>query len=270
MKPNLKYRIKALLKKTLPVAYSNYIIRKIKKAGHEPEIQWIEKLCSKKGITVDIGAACGQYTFLLAQHSKLCYAFEPREKQAKELVFLASHSRTNIKVEQYALSDKEGECEFYITEGAEGLSSLEPTTENSNYTQKKTIVRRKKLDDYRLENVSFIKIDVEGHEQSVIIGASETINRWKPVLMIEIEKRHNAKSYQIILKHLVAMGYDGFFLIENKWKKIKHFDQATHQSNDNTPIQASNWKPRGVYINNFVFIHKDTSLPSIVNSANND
>ena len=53
------------------------------------------------------------------------------------------------------------------------------------------MVQTARLDDYQLPPVGFIKIDVEGHEEAVLRGAAQTIARNRPVLMIEIEERHN-------------------------------------------------------------------------------
>ena len=43
----------------------------------------------------------------------------------------------------------------------------------------------KKLDDYEYNNVDFIKIDVEGFENQVILGAKETLIRNKPIIIVE-------------------------------------------------------------------------------------
>lgn len=42
------------------------------------------------------------------------------------------------------------------------------------------------LDSLNFENVSFMKIDVEGHEVQVIKGALETIKKYRPVMIVEI------------------------------------------------------------------------------------
>jgi hypothetical protein len=42
------------------------------------------------------------------------------------------------------------------------------------------------LDSLKLPNVSFIKIDVEGHEMSVIEGAKELLATQRPTLIVEI------------------------------------------------------------------------------------
>ena len=55
-------------------------------------------------------------------------------------------------------------------------------------------VNVKKLDNLQFENpISFIKIDVEGHEMEVIEGAIETITKNKPILLVEIEEIHSKK-----------------------------------------------------------------------------
>ena len=51
--------------------------------------------------------------------------------------------------------------------------------------------------------IDFIKIDVEGFELNVIKGFKNLINKYKPILLIEIEKRHNSdfkKIFNILKK----------------------------------------------------------------------
>jgi hypothetical protein len=42
------------------------------------------------------------------------------------------------------------------------------------------------LDDLKLENVGFVKIDVEGHEAEVLRGAANIITRDRPNFLIEV------------------------------------------------------------------------------------
>tara|TARA_R110000796_G_C14387302_1_gene416006 strand:+ start:44 stop:697 length:654 start_codon:yes stop_codon:yes gene_type:complete len=44
----------------------------------------------------------------------------------------------------------------------------------------------KKLDDYKIENVDFIKIDVEGFEDKVIKGGLQLIKKFKPYILVEV------------------------------------------------------------------------------------
>ena len=69
------------------------------------------------------------------------------------------------------------------------------------------------LDSYRFEDVELIKIDVEGHEYSVIKGQRR---RW-PLrdlrLLVEIEQRHSRKANRGGFRRLLAFGYQGFFMM---------------------------------------------------------
>ncbi len=44
------------------------------------------------------------------------------------------------------------------------------------------------LDDFRLRNVSFIKMDIEGCEVKALRGAVKTILEWRPVMLIEVNR----------------------------------------------------------------------------------
>lgn len=50
----------------------------------------------------------------------------------------------------------------------------------------KTMVSIKTLDSFNYNNISVIKIDVEGLENEVLKGAYHTIQRCKPVMIVEI------------------------------------------------------------------------------------
>ena len=58
-------------------------------------------------------------------------------------------------------------------------------THISNKLDEANLVELKKLDDYEYNNVDFIKIDVEGFENQVVLGAKETLIRNKPIIIVE-------------------------------------------------------------------------------------
>ncbi len=70
------------------------------------------------------------------------------------------------------------------------------------------------LDDLDIQDVGFMKIDVEGHEYSVLKGAIYTIERYKPNLMIELDDRYNPGIFDRCTKVLRDMGYEGFFILK--------------------------------------------------------
>jgi hypothetical protein len=43
----------------------------------------------------------------------------------------------------------------------------------------------RRLDDYRLEDLDLLKVDVEGYERRVLQGAHDTLRRCRPVVIVE-------------------------------------------------------------------------------------
>jgi hypothetical protein len=55
----------------------------------------------------------------------------------------------------------------------------------------KTIpVKVDKIDDYNLKDIGFIKVDCQNHEKEVVEGAIQTIDKYSPVLCLELPIRN--------------------------------------------------------------------------------
>ena len=61
-----------------------------------------------------------------------------------------------------------------------------------------------------------MSIDVEGHETEVIEGAIETINKNRPILLVEIEESHTKKSVSDTIKFINALGYKSYYFNEKE------------------------------------------------------
>ena len=70
----------------------------------------------------------------------------------------------------------------------------------------------KPLDYYGLEDVGFLKIDVEGHELAVLRGATETISRSYPSILVEAEDRHRPGTVADVCEYLSLFGYGRMIL----------------------------------------------------------
>jgi len=79
----------------------------------------------------------------------------------------------------------------------------------------KTSIEMVTLDSFKFENISLIKIDVEGLENQVLMGAYETIKKCKPVMIIEIlggtpienADDHNRNYILHTIHHIETLGY---------------------------------------------------------------
>lgn len=140
-------------------------------------------LCRHDTVFVDVGANFGYFTVLAAnlisnQGSGRVFAFEPNPKLAELL-------RRNIEINwsiapvtfhQAAVADTPGELQLYVPKGHAANASLSPP---ENAESVAVTVPALRLDDALPGDlvVDVMKVDVEGHELSVLRGAREVIAR---------------------------------------------------------------------------------------------
>lgn len=105
-------------------------------------------------------------------------------------------------------------------------------------------VRVTRLDDFvsenEIEDVSLIKVDVEGFEMNVLKGAQETLSKFKPTLFVEVNNRfltRQSSSAAELLDFLAARGYaieyaeNGESVNMNSDFEGKHFDIIARPTN---------------------------------------
>ena len=224
---------------------------------HEQELYIVPSLCDKKKTSIDIGAAEGIYTIHVIDASRDCLAFEPRQPKALELAEMVEYLSLPVRVETVALSDVQGEANLRILERDGGRSTIERDNalEDPDGSEKCEItVPTRRLDDYQLDSVSFIKIDVEGHELAVLRGASATIRRSQPMILIEIEERHKPNSVRDVHEFFANLGYEGYFVLNKDLVPVGCFDLIRHQNAEHIGGWRTNWRRSGVYVNNFFFV----------------
>ena len=259
---SIKSNLSSLLKYVAPRYYWNRKVNYYRSHFSEVEMNLLPFLCKKDMRTLDIGAAIGVFTANLVNYSKDVISFEPIPNNVSAIKDMIKYAKLNAAIECVAISNENGEAILSMLDNDLGLSTIEKSNVLENNTGGKKIelkVPMKRLDSYNLLNIGFIKIDVEGHEFSVVEGAIETIKNSKPALLIEIEERHRKNSLSEIKACLKEIGYEGFFVLERKLLPISEFDYALHQNVNNIGSHEDNYKRKGIYINNFIFIHSSES-----------
>ena len=221
--------IEFIIKKLLPKKYlfKKRILREIKKKK-EPEISLIKDLIEPETDSIDIGVYRGVHSYEMSKYSKIIHSFEPNPVIYKDLKKTLPLIIDNLKLYNYALSDKNitknlripirnlkanklNYEEFYEM----GKATIHEENKFENYENFK--VECKILDDFKFNNsISFIKIDVEGHEISVLNGAKIIIKKFKPNLLIEIEERHSKRNVKDTINFVCSFGYNSYVLKENK------------------------------------------------------
>jgi FkbM family methyltransferase len=221
--------------------------------GHpDPEVRLFPYLCDRTRVSIDVGASIGAYTVHMLNHSRKCHAFEPRYAAAAYLVRrLGSDPR--LRVETVALSDRVGTVQLRILVDDKGRSSIERENPIEQLGKVELVtVPTRRLDDYDdIGPVGCIKIDVEGHEDAVLRGATRLLLRDHPSLIIEIEERHKRHSVGTVTEFLRELGYHGFFFRGNRLNPIESFRAELHQDTSNI-VGYINKDYR--YVNNFLFL----------------
>ena len=132
---------------------------------------------NRKHTAIDVGGHCGFWSFYLGGNFKKVYAFEPVEIFRE--CFKKNIPHGNVELLPVALGNENGFVSMNVELENTGATHVSSNTNDLNK------VELKKLDDYELTNVDFIKIDVEGYENQVVLGAKETLLRNKPIIIVE-------------------------------------------------------------------------------------
>lgn len=182
-------------------------------AFERPLPDCIFKVCrASPGLVIDVGANTGFYSLLAASASLQVkvLAFEP---VASIVTMLDENIRQNkledrIRPITCALSSSNGYSNLYIPTQEHGLvetsASLEASFKSSHSSNSPVLVRTLDRAMLRLapfvRHVPLIKVDVEGHEASVLAGAKWTIRRYRPVIFIEILPSADVDSLNRLIK----------------------------------------------------------------------
>lgn len=137
----------------------------------------------------DIGANRGNHAAAMLAHCDRLFAFEPDPNQFPRLASLigATDRATAVPVE---LSDAEGELPFFFHQPGQSASverrdrapdALAPMITGDAFAR-----------DNGIEDLDFVKIDVEGHELSVLRGMAGVIESQRPVIVFEVLTQHSS------------------------------------------------------------------------------
>ena len=197
--------VRRFLKQVLPVkkhaAISHWVEVRI---GGENELIFLSKIGPNKGTALDIGANEGLFSHALSKHYDKVIAFEINPDLSKNLKIF---DIPRLEVIEKGLSSKQGELTLYIPvqDGRElvGWASVE----KNNLPDAAKVIEKKvdviTLDSLHLTNVTFIKMDVEGHELEVLKGAEQTLRQNRPILLVEVLE----ESRTAVFAFLASLGY---------------------------------------------------------------
>lgn len=174
----------------LPTRYFKYFPEKYEAENFE----LLHKNCKPGAVIVDIGAHIGLFSVIAAQvtgKKGKVYAFEPAPGTYALLqkTVAINHEGSVIETFQKAVGRENGKITFFV-------SDVQADNSNSlvNYKAHRPLqgidVAVTSIDNFvkekNIQQLDFMKIDVEGAEYDTLQGAAETLKTLKPVCIVAI------------------------------------------------------------------------------------
>lgn len=160
-----------------------------------------------RGGVLDIGANIGNHTLFFCNECDVekVYSFEPCKdtfdilKKNVEINLL----REKVKLFNVACGEKRGKGNVIKTNSGDAGSNQIAVNNDGN-------VEIITIDELELENIDFIKIDVEGFEYCVLKGMEKLLQKCKPVIYVEIFKKNFDKVHRLLNKYGYKMEKEVF------------------------------------------------------------
>lgn len=124
-------------------------------------------------VAVDCGAHIGTWAMHLAKRFREVEAFEPMAPF--RACFEKNVTHENVCLHRYPLGDADRNVNM----------AYNPADSGDTHVSGSGDMKMRTLDSFEFEEVDFIKVDVEGYEDKVLLGAMDTIERCRPVIIVE-------------------------------------------------------------------------------------
>ena len=208
---------------------------------------------------VDIGASWGLFSYHLAGlvgRTGAVFSYEPHPMNKPVLEKLV-RARPNVRFRPVAVSDLIGRADLQVpvfgSRHVTAQSSLAHGFDGQRGVRvDKVTVPTVRLDDeVGSRRVDLVKIDVEGHEMSVLRGASLTLRRYLPPMLIEIEQRHLDYPIKDVFAEIEDIGYVLYFIDGAALRPIEEFDLEKHQLSSIAQQEFTPFSMPEGYVHNF-------------------
>jgi len=169
----------------------------------------VERLIKPGDIVVDVGAAIGYFTLIFARsvgENGMVFAFEPKTDRYEILLKnIQVNNYSNVKTEKKAIMQNNKKISFFSRE--DGIAGLRYKDDIESIRQESADNKHKipvevttiELDDYLkeldlIENISFMKIDVDGPELLVLQGSKLLLKNKNLKIFMEWDKTLSKES----------------------------------------------------------------------------
>jgi FkbM family methyltransferase len=192
-----------------------FVGRSLEVYGEYGEQEWqvLAQMVNPGDVVIEAGANLGSHTVPLARKAGpkgMVHAFEPQRIVYQIMCAnVVINELTNVRTYHAAVGEQVGTIEVPPVDYGKlnnfGGLSLDGVG-NARIMQgaKGETVPVKTIDSLRLEHLKLLKIDVEGMERAVLLGARETIGRCRPFLYFEADRQERNRD---LIATALELGY---------------------------------------------------------------
>ena len=182
----------------------------------------LSKIIKSNSTVIDIGAHTGNMSVAYSLFAGDVFSFEPNPATF-EVLEKNSQLNSNIQPFNYAVSDEEGALEFHYSDFGFCNGGFATRTDfGIGVTGHKVpidvyaINLENFLKDKKINDVSLIKIDAEGHDKDILKTLTSIINNHKPTLITEIYDGLSPTEITDLLNTIHSLGYKAYDEEKNK------------------------------------------------------
>ena len=207
------------------------------KNGYEPDVlSLIDLLLPTNGIFYDIGSNWGIfsiYALCLSENNRTVYSFDAQKEVLDDLINLKKEHIDifrNLNIINLTLGSKDNEIISF-----ESLDQFHSGLFRRSLSRCCVQLETKKLDNLDIKKPDLIKIDIEGMESDVILGARNLISTSKPYIIVENPTTDYSK--KVLTKISKSLGYKlfGLYVVSSDGKmcmlKLNRYTSSSIEKN---------------------------------------
>ncbi len=157
-------------------------------------------------VVIDVGANLGEFTLAVSHLASRVLAIDP-DPNVQTALALNLQKLPNAEIFPLALSDTDGEVEFFVST-AEADSSIVKPERFSNIIKVPACRLDTLVENAGIERVDFLKLEAEGWEPEILAGAQRTLSMTRKVAVDAGPERYGEPTADAVMAALSDAGFN--------------------------------------------------------------